>query len=369
MKSRPLLTATGFAALLACWLSLSRETRPSSSTPAQEPSARATRNEACDPAKCIQDILTTADGDAEALARLAAALPSSELPALLDAIAAAETDSAHVSLARLLLRQWARHAPAEAANWLAGAPAGRFPPSCFEEVIGEWAAQNVSAMLAWVGQLPASDSTSAALLSAGFEAASRQQATAAVTLAARLAPSPERDRLLGYSVLHWINEDLARAMTWIERVPDRALREDLLAKVAVELSVQNEARAAALLAASLAPGKTQESAFTQILQHWARAEPKDAADWATSSAAGDLQRLAVDSLLAVWGERDWLAAGEWVMRLPAGQTFDAAARSYAVVLQPGRPELARDFADSIGDELERASVLHELRKGPASVMR
>jgi hypothetical protein len=166
-------------------------------------------------------------------------------------------------------------------------------------------------------------------------------------------------------VLQWMNEDPSGAMTWANRVPDPALRESLLAKVAVELSVQNEARAASHIATTLVPGAARQTVVSQILQCWARSEPRDAAAWATESAGDDLQPTAVDNLISVWAQRDWLEASKWVMQLPPGRAFDAGARRHAFLLKSAHPDLARDVAELIGDDLERAAVLRELSQKPA----
>lgn len=381
MKPLPLIVTAGLATLLASWLAWQRHSHSAAGAQSHASPVSIIRNEMfatggepagrrkprqleakkSDPAKRIRDILGTADGDAEELARLADEVPVSEVPQILTEISVTETDSAHAALASLLLQKWGRHDPAEAARWLAGVPAGTFPSSLFETVVAEWAIKDVPAMLAWVGQLPESEGKRTALLRAGFEAAARNQATAAVTIAVGLAPSPERNRLLSYSVLQWMSEDIPRAMTWIDRVPDPALREDLLANVAVELSVQNEPRAAFAIATTLNPGARQKDVLGQIVQCWTRSAPMDAAAWVTDLAGGDLQRTAVDNLISVWAQRDWLAASQWMMRLPPGRAFDTAARAYAFILQCAHPELARDLAESIGDDSERAAVLHGLR--------
>lgn len=206
-----------------------------------------------------------------------------------------QTDAAAVETRQVLIRRWAGQNPAAAAAWLAAASADA---SLFQQVGIAWAGSDLPAAAKWVRQLSVGPEQQAAMLALAYEAA-RTKPVAALELARTLPPTDERDRLLIHAVSQWATADSAAATTWVEKISEPPLRENLLAAVAVALGKQDGAAAAALAATALPAGELQNRTAVAVVQRWTQSAPQSAAAWVEQFPAGPVRDTATENLQSV----------------------------------------------------------------------
>ena len=181
----------------------------------------------------------------------------------------------------------------------ANLPDNGFGHMAFREVMIPWAEKDLTAAVAWVRQLPESGNKTAAQLSLGSEAATQKETATAITLAANLTPSPERDELLNYSVLQWAATDSASAIAWAEQVPEAAMRDKMMADIAIGLGVQDPFRAAKFIATSMTDSDARNNAVINIVRFWTASSPEQAAAWVEQFPQGPLRDAAMENVMDV----------------------------------------------------------------------
>jgi hypothetical protein len=297
----------------------------------------------------------------ESVEELAGTLPEDQMIETLNQLVKekAETPGA-ILLGELLIRRWAMNAPAEAARWVARLPDNRFGQMASREVVIPWAEKDLAEAAAWVRRLPASGNKTAALLSLGYEAATRKEAATAVTLAASVTPGPERDRLLNYSVRQWATTDRESALAWAKQTRDVMLREEMLGQIAVDWGIRNPSEAAEFAASELASGRARDNAVVNIVRFWAPSAPAQTAAWIEQLPDGALRNAAMENLIDVWAKDDISGAGAWLSLLPADRSRDAALSVYVSLLAASSPDEAASWADAIQDDALRARAKADL---------
>jgi hypothetical protein len=212
----------------------------------------------------------------------------------------------------------------------------------------------------WVRRLPAGRNKTAALLSLGYEAATRKEAAIAITLAANAPLGPERDRLLSYSIRQWAITDRESALVWAKRASDATLREEMLGQIAIDWGIQNPSEAARFAATALASGKAKDNAVINIVRFWAPSAPAQTAAWVEQFPDGPLRNAAMENLIDVWAKDDIFGAGAWLSQLPAGRSRDTALSVYASILAASSPDEAARWADAIRNDALRAKAKADL---------
>jgi hypothetical protein len=179
--------------------------------------------------------------------------------------------------------------------------------------------------------LPEGDSRQAAIFALAYEAA-RTEPIAALEQARALPATRERDELLVHAISQWTAIDSTTAAAWAMEVSDSALRERLVASVAVSSAEADGAAAATLAANTLSAGEEQNRATVSIVQRWAENSPQAAAAWVAQFPDIPMRAAAVENLLAIWTAQDIEAAGKWVRELPVGSLRKLGITAYAQAL-------------------------------------
>jgi hypothetical protein len=298
----------------------------------------------------------------ESVEELAGTLPEDQMIETLNQLVKEKAEMpGAILLGQSLIRRWAADSQAEAARWVARLPDDRFSQMASREVVVLWAEKDLAETVAWVRSLPAGGKKTAALLSLGYEAALRQEAVIAVTLAADVPPGPERDRLLNYSVRKWATADREGAVAWAKSVPDATLREELLGQIAIDWGIQNPPEAAEFAATAMADGRTKDTAVANIVRFWAPSAPIQAAAWVEQCPEGPLRNTAMENLIDVWAKDDISGAGAWLSQLPADRSRDPALSVYVSLMATSSPDEAALWAEAILDDELRAKAKADLK--------
>jgi hypothetical protein len=297
----------------------------------------------------------------ESVEELAGTLPEDQIIETLNQLVKERAEMPGATLlGELLIRRWAMNAPAEAAGWAARLPDNRFGQMACREAVIPWAEKDLAEAAAWVRRLPASGNKTAALLSLGYEAATRKEAATAVTLAASVPPGPERDRLLNYSIRQWAVMDRESALAWVKQAPDATLREEVLGQIAIDWGIQNPPEAAEFAMTELASGRARDNAVVNIVRFWAPSAPTQTAAWVEQFPDGPLRTAAMENLIDVWAKDDISGAGAWLSQLPADRSRDTALTVYVSFLAASSPDEAARWTDAIQDDLLRAKAKADL---------
>jgi len=276
----------------------------------------------------------------EALERVAKSISGAELAATLDALTRDSGPEA-AELRHLLVRRWAESDAPAAAAWASRLPEGQVGRDALEQVAIVWANTALPAAADWVSSLPEGDRKQVATFGVAYEAA-RFEPVKALELTGTLPPTRERDDLLVHAVGQWAGTDSASASTWAMEVSDPALRQRLVASVAIVLAEQDPVAAATLAVNSLEAGEEQDRVVISIVQRWVQFSPQAAASWVLHFPDNPLRIAAVQNLLALWTAQDAEAAGRWLQELPAGPMRDAGIVAHAQALED------RDWTTSSG---------------------
>ena len=266
----------------------------------------------------------------EALQRAVESVSDAILPSMLDSLALdASPGAAEMSL--LLVRRLAESDAPAAAAWILQLPDSPVCRDALEQVAIAWANTDLPAAAIWVHAMAEGDSKQAATLDIAYEAA-RTKPLAALELVSELLPTWQRDDLLIHAVSQWAETDSTTATTWAMEVADPALRQRLVACVAIVLAEQDAAAAVALAVNGLVAGDGQDRATVSIVQRWVQLSPQAAASWVAQFPDIPSRDAAVRSLLALWTTQDAVAAGDWIRGLPVGAMRDLGMAAYAQAL-------------------------------------
>jgi hypothetical protein len=115
-------------------------------------------------------------------------------------------------------------------------------------------------------------------------------------------------------------------------VPDPALRQRLVASVAIALAKQDATAAVMLAVNGLVAGEEQDRAAVSIVQRWAQHSPQGAAFWVSQFPDIPSRDAVAQDLLALWTIQDAVAAGDWLRELPPGPLRDVGMTAYAQAL-------------------------------------
>lgn len=205
------------------------------------------------------------------------------------------SDPGAVESPEQLIRRWAEADPSAAADWAAKLPPGLTYHNALQQVVIAWAATDLTAATQWLASLPDDQAKSDATINLGYEAA-RVDPQLALQLAESIPASAQRDDLLVHAVSQWAGADSLSALGWARQINDPGLRQHLISAIATALAKVDGAAAATMVAQLLSPGKEQDRAAIAVVQRWAQASPKEAADWVALYPAGPARVAALRSL-------------------------------------------------------------------------
>jgi hypothetical protein len=267
----------------------------------------------------------------ELLKRSVESVAPAHLPALLGSLVRLSSPGA-AELRQLLVQRWTENDAPAAAAWAAGLTEGSGRRSALEHVAITWANRDLPAAVAWLQTLPEDESRLPAAVGLAYEAA-RTDPVTALQVASALPSSPERDELLVHALSQWAAAEATQARAWAGQVADLALRQRLVAAVAVAVAEQDGQAAATLAATALGAGAEQDHAAVSILQRWAQQSPMAAAAWLVQFPDLPVREAAVHNLVALWAGQNLEAVGDWLYDLPTGSLRDTGLDAYAQALE------------------------------------
>jgi hypothetical protein len=244
----------------------------------------------------------------EALDKAVSFVSDQELRGVLDDLKGNDGSDAS-EFRKMLVRHWAETNVTEAAGWVSALPEGVEYREGVEQVAIAYANSDANAAANWAGTLPEGEIRESASLAIATEVV-RSDPVAALQIAAALPASSQRDGVLVDGVSQWAASDPSVATSWAEKVEEPALRQHLLASVAVAEAERDPGPAATLVATELSPGPEQERAAVSVAQRWAQSKPDEAAAWVAQFPEKSPARAAGAenvSLIAALGKNGLLA--------------------------------------------------------------
>ena len=228
----------------------------------------------------------------EQITRAVAAVPDSELR---QALERSLREDSPPEYRELLQRRWAEINPSAAAMWATSLSDAASAVPLVTQTAIVWANRDMSAAVQWADSLPQGELRNAAVMALGYEGA-RSLSFEAFDLVAGLEPSIERDALLEHIVRQWSASDANQALTWVQQVPDSALRQKLIAAVAATAAQNDPAAAAGVVASELSSGPTQNRAAVEVAQRWAQTDSESAAAWVDEFPQSEVKSAAEAAL-------------------------------------------------------------------------
>jgi hypothetical protein len=277
----------------------------------------------------LQGLLAAAEAESDpdrqeqALVRAEASVSEGALPGALNGLIQ-DSSSTAAELRRRLVRRWAESDPATAAAWATQLPPGTAHNDALQQVAIAWADSDPPTATRWICALPDDGAKSKVVLGVAYETA-RTDPVTALEVAGALEPSRDRDEALAHAVSQWGTANPAAAFDWAVQVADTALRQRLLAAIAVASAGQNPWPAATLVAGFLDPGQEQDRAAVSVVQRWASSDPQAAANWVAQFPNTPAGSAAAENLQLGWSSQDNSAAGMWLHKLNEGLTPNRAS--------------------------------------------
>jgi hypothetical protein len=142
-----------------------------------------------------------------------------------------------------------------------------------------------------------------------------QNPSAAVKLAQQMNPGDSQVNLLKAVACNWITTDPTTASDWVASVKDSSLREQLIASSAQSYALTDPARAATWLVSEVKSDAIMQDAALNILKIWVVKNPAQAASWASQFPDGNIRAAAVQIVSQYWQQTDRVAATAWIQNL------------------------------------------------------
>lgn len=157
----------------------------------------------------------------------------------------------------------------------------------------------------------------------------------------------------------WLSADDEGAKHWVGLLSDGRRRTKLAA--ALSAALPNSA-ARAEWANGFSGSDTGRTLMSRVLAEWAREDPQSGLTWLESEGNPETLRDETGQLIRSWVDQDSVAASEWIAEMEEGEMRDAAVRALATVVGADEPGAARQWAETISDKDQRATVLALLEK-------
>jgi hypothetical protein len=232
--------------------------------------------------------------------RMIAGLKSADFAALVEELAAMQRREGVVGghdLQMKLLGSWAEMDPAEAAAVLSKLSGEDQPDAC-RILAATWTRRQPEEALAWARGLPAGDLRGEALTGIGHEEAFKSPRKA-IELAQEAGATPGAAEVIDQAVATWAASDAKAAMAWGKQIADPALREKVLAGVAVEWADRDPYAAANLVIDSVGEGRLEENSLVGIVQRIALGDMPGARDWVARFPKGRMRERAEAELVRI----------------------------------------------------------------------
>ena len=284
--------------------------------------------------QCLaKDVMAITDPihQSEAIETLVASISSAEIPVWANVLADLSVSGSISEIRERIVRRWAEECPDDAATWAGKQSVPLVRQEALTQVAFAWAESDLAKAVEWAANLPADEVQAVILVNLGYELA-RKEPVEALALAGTLLPVQDRDDLTLHAVSQWANTDALAATDWAHTIPGLALRERVLASIAMAMADQNPEAAVILTTQALWPGESQKQAAIAIVQRWSQQDPQGAASWVQQFPAGDLQETAVRNLIAVWSQGGSGKPVEWLNSLPEGTMRSIGADALAGVV-------------------------------------
>jgi hypothetical protein len=166
-------------------------------------------------------------------------------------------------------------------------------------VAQKWAEAQPQAAAKWAEQLPNPNERDTVLSCVCFQVAATAPDQAVQILEQGGVDDDRRWMMLGNLAQQWAAQDASAATVWAEGYPPDAKRDHLLAQIAAAQSQAAPAAAAAMVAEQIPPGPIQEHAAITVLQQWAQQDWNSAVAWAEQFPAGEYYNDAHSSLAVI----------------------------------------------------------------------
>lgn len=204
---------------------------------------------------------------------------------------------------------------------------------------------------AWVMQLPAGDTRTAAikaLLPGWADSAPRE----ALSFALEHYEDRERTEYLGRIAGNWARYEAETALTFARGLTDGEDRQAVMAGLIDSLREVDTPRAASLIS-EMPAGQQQTQAADRILQSWARTDPPAATAWLAQFPEGEARTRGYYSVARQWALDDYQSAGEWINTQPPSPARDEAIRAFVQSVDGADIALANRWAAAIQDQQKR----------------
>ncbi len=172
------------------------------------------------------------------------------------------------------------------------------------------------------------------------------------------APAGKGDNNLNGMVQAWMGNAPEEATAWAQALPPGDRRDSILSRIVSGFVTSDLDRAQSLFAQL--PPSAQGDAAGLIVNAIFQDNPEKASAWAQSLPAGGAQKSAFTILGQQWANNDTTAGAQWLGALPEGQARDAAIGSFTSSAFDRDPAGALAWAQTIGDDRDRANHVEQL---------
>jgi hypothetical protein len=156
----------------------------------------------------------------------------------------------------------------------------------------DWAAKDLDGALTWALQLTNSDERNEALEAVCFGLA-RKDPAHAVEMAQTLQ---QPESVMEGLVQQWAARDIVPALVWVNDQAVGDQHDQLMQRVAFDLSQTDPTDAAGLVMEQIPPGPVQDEAVMTVLHQWGNQNLQAAASWVQTFPNGQLQERATEEL-------------------------------------------------------------------------
>lgn len=285
-----------------------------------------------------------------------------------DALAmASELDGENRRLAlSSLFAEWTSADPERAAAEAQRLPTTDEQSLALRQVIGKWADRDLPASIAWVKRLPPAGDPGSLDIQVGpleilLEKWTSQAPMDAASYLVSLPEGARRIQMLSTAAGQWAEQNPRDALAWASGLSSEADRNVAIRGVLAG-AAQSDAAAAANLALTLPAGIEQEKGMELIIDQWSARAPENLMRWATTQVSDTARREALPSIVKAWAGADLPTLGDWLNALPAGDARDTCCAALVRHLAPTQPDVARQWAATIGDLSLRQKEMNEIAR-------
>lgn len=198
-------------------------------------------------------------------------------------------------LARSVMRHLAGEHPQMASTCAEKLPPGEARDRVMQDVAVVWAGRDFLASVEWIKGWSEGEVRESGLISAGYEAA-RQNAFAALNLAASLPGGEKRDGLICHAAAQYAAVDPTSAVAWAKQLTDPVLKDRAVGIIATEWSDYDPVAAATFALEYLPQGRKLDDTLISIVQRWVQFQPDEVRAWVMQFPSGSLRDTALEQI-------------------------------------------------------------------------